>query len=189
MSTASDYRMVAKTALMKRLYQTQLMYWNRRLSQLSLRNAVSLGRKDPEKYSIYFNNRRWCPSTLSDLGREGHTAYCIELNPEMPDYHQEMTLISEELLTLINERYEADRFLSGLLLFHAPPSKIERILGATLYAVCSKEILAHTKETPEDPEPLVGLSLQDYIEANKSILRAMNQRLLINLIDQDAQTM
>jgi len=181
--------MVAKTALINRLYQTQLLYWNRKLSQLALRNAVSLGRKDPEKYYIYFDNRRWNPVSLLGNVGESHTAYCIELNPAMPDYHREMTLISEELLTLVHEHYEADRFLAGLLLFHAPPSKIERILGATLYAVCSKEILAHTKETPEDPEPLAGISLQNYIEANQSILKAMNQRLLINLIDQDAQTM
>jgi len=187
MSTVYDYRKIIKDTLMSKLYESQLAYWNQRLTTLSEQNAQAYGRDlSIGHYAIYFANRRWLPEHL-DWKDQVETAYCLPLHPAFPQFVEEMEVMATEFTELTDERYESDRFLSGLVLFAAPPATYERILGDTLYAACSKEIQEHCGDY-QNPEweQNSEFSIKTFADANKAIVKAMNQRLMINMITRDA---
>jgi len=185
MPTVYDYRSAIKDTLMRKLYQAQLKYWNNRISRLSNLNAMCYGRKirsNSPLYSIYFQHKRWQPDHL-DWTDNVESAYCLALHPDFPDMRVEMLEIADEFEKLRNERYEAERFLSGLVLFTAPPERMEQILGHTLYSPCREAIKRFYGDYTENQWDCNGeFSLRTFVEKNQGILKAMNARILYNLI-------
>lgn len=186
MSTVYEFREKIKTKLMEKLYSKQLAHWNSALIALSIENARSQDRvisaKLPWEYSIYYRDKKWCPEFL-DWTDNSESVYCIQLNPAYPDFETRMERIADELTDIREERYEAERFLSGVVLFNAPPEPYKRILGSTLYAVIASELKSHhyTIRSP-DYSPNAEYGLIQFARKNISIVKAMNERLMMNLI-------
>lgn len=185
MSTVSDqdlYRMRIKTCVMERLYERQLEFWNRKLKELSRENADSYGRDPSEEYAIFFRNRRWVPENLDWTDNEP-PAYCLPLNPKIPDFEKRMAEIADEFEELCNEKYEAERFLSNIVLFAAPPKRYREILGETIYSFVRDELEAYCPGIEDrDWEVNNEYSMKEYVEANQRIIKSMNERVLLNLV-------
>ena len=166
------------------LYSDQLKYWNKRLRILSVKNALCHGRKQDIRirYAIYFNRQEWRPQHL-DWTDNDLSAYCLPLHPAFPEMQDEMTVIADELGEIEEERYEADRFMSGLVLFKAPPSIFLNILGGSLYAPCKTEIETFCSRYPTDVWDRNGeFSMNIFVEKYQYIIIAMKARILINLV-------
>jgi hypothetical protein len=179
---AQDYRLIIKNKLMSKLYKAQLDYWNKRLIKLSRTNAMCFGRQQNLKYAIYFNRRQWRPEHL-DWADNDTDAYCLPLHSSFPDMTEEMAIIADEMSQLEHEKYETDRFLSGLVLFKAPPHIFHKVLGDTLYRPIQPEIekfCSHfsNKEWDRNGE----FSMNIFIEKNQGIIKAMKERILVNLV-------
>lgn len=183
MSTAyNNYREAIKNAILKKLYQAQLDYWNGKLLDLSRANAVAYGRNDGATYAIYFRNKRWAPEHV-DWTDNLKPAYCLPLHPSSPNFVIQMGEIADELEELVDEKYEAERFLSSLVLFTAPPNRFKEVLGETLYAVCRADVEGaaggfdqYCWNANDDQ------ALQDFVKPNARIIAAMNERVLLNLV-------
>lgn len=168
---------------MRKLYTDQLRYWNGELAQLSKDNADSLGRGfDGYHYAIFWNNKSYAPEKL-DWTPSIEKAYCLPLNPRLPKLASRMQRIAEEYEELCDERYEAERFLSNLMLFSAPPKRLRKILGRTLYKVCEKNVERYCSGFSDRDWALNNeFSLKTFVENNQSIIKAMNARVIINLV-------
>jgi hypothetical protein len=182
MSTVLDYREHIKLALMKRLYQAQFRHWNNKLILLSKTNAQCYGRsRYKDNYGVYFKNKSWYPEHLDWTNKE-ENKYCLPLHPDFPNMLIEMGIIAEELQELQDEKYEADRFLSGLVLFNMPPNIMKETLGHTLYAPVRFFIERFASDLKFDWSESEEFSLITYIGKNQTILKAMHERLMLNLI-------
>ena len=165
---------------MRRLYQEQLIFWNTELYKSAAEHSLCWGRK--KEFLIHFNNKKWKPVFL-DWTEEEDTAYCLAVHPDFPELLAEVKLITDELAELINEIYEADRFISGLLLFEAPAEAFANTLGSSLYTVCAAELKQHAyKFASESWDANTEAAMQVFITDNKYIVTAMNKRLMINLV-------
>lgn len=180
------FREIVKNDLMDKLYRAQFNYWNKKLKDLCKKNANFHGRYG-EKYMIYFNNRKWEPSALNWLERPVYdNYYCLAIHPDHPEIRKDMEAIAEEVTEILDEKYEADRFLAGLFLFPAPAQIFNKILGDTLYNACRTELEKHChKFSNESWDNNSKASLSDYANANTYIVEAMNQRIMLNLITLD----
>jgi hypothetical protein len=84
------------------------------------------------------------------------------------------------------EEYEASRFLSGLVLFPAPIKTFRKVLGRQLFGECEQEIEEHLSNVINSPwDANAQAAITTYVAHHDYILKAMNQRLLINLITRD----
>lgn len=179
----SQYRREIKQAIMTNLYWKQLEYWNDRLVNLSHRNAELYNRNDGAPYAIHFRNRRWAPTGLhwDDFEQIGGTvAYCLPLKPEL---REEMKEIADEFEALCDEKYEAERFLSNLVLFSIPPKRYRAIIGRTLYRLIQQTVEDFCQNfTDADWELNSEYSLREYVENNREIITKMNERVMINLV-------
>jgi hypothetical protein len=175
---------------MTKLYGKQLHLWNEALLQLGVENAYSLNKNlgivGYPRYTIYYHNRTWKPVYLNWLAEEDEEVFGLDLNPAFPEYEKRMSRIAEELTELEDEKYEVERFVSGLVLFNALPKAYAKILGRTLYAAISVEIEQHCASfTDVEWETGSNKSLETYANNNKYIITAMNERLMMNLITLD----
>lgn len=187
MSTIFDYRWAIKNKLMEKLYEDQLKYWNLKLSNLAFNNALTHGRgidvvNNRMTYAIYYDDKEWRPQHL-DWTKRDESKYCLELHPSNPQLADEMAVIADELGEIEEERYEAERFLSGLLMFEAPPEIFQKVLGDVLYEPCKTEVLEFCSQFSTDVWDKNGeFSMNIFIERYQSIITAMKQRLLRNIV-------
>jgi len=195
MSNAYEYRKIIKDTLMTKLFNKQLLFWNNKLHDISYDNAKSFGRlvssnienENWWEYLIFYRNRKWHPVYL-DTMNDPETAQCLPLNEDQPNFTKRMNRIADELTELREEIYEAERFLSGLVLFNAPPNIFKKIMGDTLFGAIKKELDESTYTvtyTHPDSIPAVmdaEFSLQVYADTNVRIIQAMNERIVLNLL-------
>jgi len=135
-------------------------------------------------FSIYYEGQKWTPEPLPGLDwcNWRIDASCVALN-ETSDFKARMDRIIYELDDIKTERYESERFLSGLVLFNGPPTVFEKVLGNTLYSAVAKQFEEHfTNFSSPDWSDWSDYSLKTYVNANKHIVDKMNERLLLNLI-------
>lgn len=197
MSTAYKFRQTVKSRLMEKVYGKQLEYWSTKLIRLSNDNALSQGRtqsSDPfTTYSIWYRGRKWAPEYL-DWTDIPESTYCISL---LDTYEERMERIADELDDIRTERYESERFLSGLVLFNATPQAYRDILGSTLFktietllpvthTVDVQQNIIHFKENRLEETENGNHAIKQYARNNIDIVRKMNERLLMNLISQPA---
>jgi len=171
---------------MTKLYDQQLKKWNGALLALGHDNALAYGRTIElcTVNSIYFRERKWIPERIADWADWRIAAYCLPLFPDSADFVSRMERIADELNDIKDERYESERFLSGLVLFRVPSPEIyEQVLGSTLFSAIAAEVKIHCRDFVDpDPSEHYDLSLQTYVTTNAEIVTTMNERLMLNLI-------
>ncbi|MEE4244762.1 MAG: hypothetical protein V2I33_05095 [Kangiellaceae bacterium] len=179
-----NYREVLKKFLLNTLYQEQFSYWTRKLQLLQNENAKSHGRlikNHSHVYAIFFNNKRWTADAIME-NSQSTSAYCLPLNTKIPEFVTRMTEIAEELTELEEEQYEAERFISNLVTFDAPPERFKAILGVTLYR-SAKEHINRAFNTKKDDWNLNNeYSLKTFVKQNQEIIQKINERVMINLV-------
>lgn len=175
-----DYRERIKDSLMVKLYDAQLIYWNRKLIVLASKNTDCHGRTGV--YKIHYKGRNWDHQTMN-FGERGHSNLFLRLHPDFPELEKEMEVIANEFEDLRDERYESERFLSGLVILPIPPHVFKDILGGTLYDVCSSYIERLAEYTSIKWDTNTRVTVHTYCDSNKDILQTMNKRLIANLIE------
>lgn len=184
-----DYGMVVKDGLFDNLYRPQLEYWNKRLRTLSERNVACYAREDEafnlddqSFVAIFYEGDTFSLLPL-DEDDDPVSPYCLELFGGDPELIDEFDVVAGEIQKLKRERYEAQRFLAGLMMFDPPPALLEEILGDGLGTVCQNVLHERGWASSEmlwDPhEPA---ALETFLEEQQSIVTAMQQRMLLNMI-------
>ena len=102
-----------------------------------------------------------------------------------PEIEKELLIITNELAQLELEQYETSRFLSGLVLFPAPIEVFQTILGRELAQECEKELANITTDPNYQWDCNAQAALTTYVAHHDYILKAMKQRLLLNMITRD----
>lgn len=184
-----DYGMVVKDGLFEALYKPQLEYWNKRLRALSDRNIACYAREDEafnlddqSFVAIFYEGDTFNLLPL-DEDDDPVSPYCLELFGGDPELVEEFSVVAGEIQKLKRERYEAQRFLAGLMLFDPPPAMLEKILGDGLNTVCQNVLHSRgwaASEMQWDPHEPVAL--ETFLEEQQSIIFAMQQRMLLNMI-------
>lgn len=168
--------------LLRKLYDRQFKHWNVKLLKLCWENAESLGRaKDKIRYAIYWNHKRYA-ATYQPFAEVDEKAYCLPLNPHIKEYADRMEVIAEELDELWDERYEAERYLTNLFSFDAPPKRFEQALGATLFRVVQPAITRWFADSRDSWSDNNEFGMKTFVEANAATVRKMNERVMINLV-------
>ena len=184
-----DYGMVVKDGLFDRLYRPQLEYWNKRLRGLSERNVACYAREDEafnlddqSFVAIFYEGDTFSLLPL-DEDDDPISPYCLELFGGDKELVQEFDVVSGEIQKLKRERYEAQRFLAGLMMFDPPPAQLVEILGDGLGRVCQNVIrergwaAGEMQWAPHEPK-----ALETFLEEQHPIITAMQQRMLLNMI-------
>jgi len=188
MSTLYNFRSIMKDLLMQQLYDKQIKYWDKALEKIAAKNALNHGRT--ERYNVYFNHKRYYPLILEWCDTPiAKNQFCLPMHPDFPEEIEDMREIATELDDLAEEKYETERFLSGLISFPAPPEVFSSILGDTLYSTIAEEIEGHTgyaaQLNPDEWNVRQAVSLESFMRDKNYIVQAMRQRILLNLITLD----
>lgn len=176
-----------KNQLIVELYCSQLSFWNTKLQKLAKLNAEING-YTPENVSpfwggIVFKGQLWSRVYMTDLPEESkQLEYYFLIDESDPALWEQMEEITEELLAIKREKYETERFLSGLSMFDFPPAVLQKILGNNMFSV----VRDHLPHTSYEISPVEEHSLMTYVNNHRPILEHMNERILLNLITLDS---
>lgn len=178
--------------MIEELYKRQLKYWNTELQSLAYKNAVYHGHKHKEPFdeemgilgAVVHGGRSWSWVSLDWLDEWRETEYSYPLFADDEDLAKQMQEVSEELLAIKKEKYETQRFMSGLSLFEMTGKLLEKILGENLFYI----VRPFSKDLPAEIEPAEEHALMTYVAKHKVTLDHMNQRVLVNLITVDSIT-
>lgn len=197
MLTASDTRKLSdartniRAQFLNRLYGKQFKYWNTRLLKLSNRNAIAHGRPrvigedDRNRYHLFHNGEVWKPETL-DLGDRCDRKACLPVHPSFPQYEEEADIVTSELEELIDEKYEANRFILGLITFPMTTWRFREIIGDTLYAACQLTFSRYERLIHSQVNEASTVALDTFVLEHSYIEQLLKERLLVNLITMDA---
>lgn len=184
-----DYGMVVKDGLFDRLYRPQLEYWNKRLRILSERNVACYAREDEafnlsdqSFVAIFFEGDTFSLLPL-DNDEDPISPYCLELYGGDVSLVDEFTVVAGEIQKLKRERYEAQRFLAGFMLFDPPPAVLQNVLGDGLGRIC-QNVLRERGWVPAQMQwaPHEPAALETFLEEQQGIITAMQERMLLNMI-------
>lgn len=184
-----EYGMVLKDGLFEKLYLPQLEYWNKRLREFSDKNVAAYAREDEafnlddqSFVAIFFEGESFNLLPL-DQDDDPVSPYCLELYDGDKDLVAEFTVIAEEIHKLNRERYEAQRFLSGLMIFEPPPKLVIDLVGDGLGRICENVLRSYGWNIDEMKwDPHEPAALETFLAEQKPIIEAMQQRMLLNLI-------
>jgi len=183
MSTDFNYQLEIKERITEKLYSQQLLHWNKKLHNLSYRNAMTYGRTqdfNSLRFGIWFNGKEYhsiATPGFDALNPEDTKVFCMELNPSNENLYKEMEIIADELGSIEAEIVLVERFISNLVLFKAPPDTFKEILGEALYQCCARYFKQHSVWDKNSE-----FSINTYVQENQKILQLMRQRLLVNMI-------
>jgi hypothetical protein len=184
-----EYGMVIKDGLFNQLYRPQLIYWNQRLRNLSERNVAAYAREDEafnlddqSFVSIFYDGETFGILPL-DEDEDPVSPYCLELYASDKDLLEEMTIVAHEIKKLKQERYEAQRFLAGFMMFDPPPRILEKTLGDGLTRLCQNIVRAYGWAWDEMQwDPHEPAALETFLDEQRPIITAMQERMLLNMI-------
>jgi len=185
----ANHQLEIKERITEKLYSQQLLHWNKKLHNLSYRNAMTYGRTEhfnSLKFGIWFQGREYhsIPAPGFDaMNPEDRKVFCMELNPSNENLYKEMSIIADELGSIESEIVLVERFISNLVLFKAPPDTFKEILGDILYQSCAylfEKIYSNNKTYNWDRN--AEFSINTYVQENQKVLQLIRQRLLVNLI-------
>ena len=186
-ATRFSYAEIIRHTLLKHLYKDQEIFWENKLADIALTNAKYHNRTG-EQYGIHYLGKNWKGKSLIfiDLADEDYVYLTLHDEYE-PIIEKELLIVVNELSQLEIEKYEASRFLSGLVLFPAPIDIFQKVLGRQLFSECEQELEQYILNTRSDFtwDANSQVAITTYIEQHDYILKAMNQRLLVNLITRD----
>lgn len=180
MWTIYEYREAIKNTLMRKVYAVPLIFWNRQLMELCDENTRCHGREG--HFLIHYQGQKQRPEPMSWADREDDN-YFLPLHPDFPDLKVRMVEIIEELDVIRREKYEAERFLSGLVLFPAPEQVFHDILGNTLFQECKVQVQQHASNTTEEWNSNADMAIHTFSNKHTAIVQAMKERIMANLLD------
>lgn len=179
---------IIRDTLLRALYAEQDRYWCLKLQDIVVENA-RYHERTGEQYGIHYLGKDWFP--VPGIERTATEPWdLIHYLPLHPDYapkiEQKLLEIVNEISLLETEQYECSRFLSGLVLFPAPLDVFAKVLGKQLFQECEKDLAQHVLDAPNYAwDSNAQAALTTYVAAHNYILKAMKQRLLINMITRD----
>jgi len=187
-TTEPSTREIFRAILLDHLFIPQREYWKTKLQSFIDTNRIYHGKRLNHPYGIHYLNQNWEGNRENEWGED---TIFLSLHPEILDKEKEILEIVGQLSELEAEEYEVNRFLSGLILFSAPFEIFERVLGKQLSEEIRASILAvkpdlleiHETRNPWDDNS--KRALMTYVDQHEYVLKAMNQRLVINLITRD----
>lgn len=185
-----DYGMVVKEGLFERLYIPQITYWNNRLRALSERNVACYAREDEcfnlndqTFVSIFFEGEAFNLLLIDEDDDVSVSPFCLELYTQDQELLDEMQIVAHEIHKLKQERYEAQRFLAGFMLFDPPPRILETILGDGLNRICQNVLHSHGWALDQMQwDPHEPAAFETFLKEQQPTITAMQQRMLLNMI-------
>jgi len=179
-----DYGEVVKDSIMNLLYQGQLDHWNEQLTALSKRNvACYKDANESRTYSILYEGKKYSPQEMDWAEVNMSMTHSLLLHPDFPDLEEDMSTIAAEVDELRKERYEASRFLGSLAVFNVPPNMLHGILGTSLFDIVRTALSKHWLNIERMGWAFnEQKALKTYLKENTSIITAMNERIMVNLI-------
>jgi len=187
----SDVRAAIREGFLTRLYGEQLKYWNSRLIRLASRNAIVHGRRESNLqtfilgYDLFHNGQIWLPETLN-LPNIREKRACLPVHPDFPQLEVEADIVTAELEELIDEKYETNRFILGLITFPMTADTFQEIVGDILYSACELVIRRYERLVRLQICGASNTALNTFVTEHAYIRDVLKQRLLINLITLDA---
>lgn len=180
--TGLNSREMVIFTIIKSLYTPHVKFWENKLTTLVKQNQVNLQMPVGDRpIGVHYAGKAWfvkVPDFVEDIG--------YDILPFHPDEKLEAKLIkvTANLGELDIEKYEAKRFLAGLISFPAPIEKFERTLGAHVYNLARDEF----NELAVAVDWNVGLqkSWMTYVKQHDYLIDALCQRVMINLISSAA---
>jgi hypothetical protein len=182
---------IIRVTVLRKLYLKQEKYWRTELKGIVLCNARYHNRT-AEKFGIHYLGKNWYPGRHLDQAFDEayHDVQYLTLHPgyiqHAPEIEKKLLSICNELAQLELEEYECGRFLSGLVLFPAPLDVFEQILGQEIFEECKRELAQQLNNAPNYSwDANAQAALTTYVAHHDYILKAMRQRLLMNMITRD----
>jgi hypothetical protein len=183
------YTEIIRDTLLRELYADQESYWCAQLQPLVTQNTAYHQRALSELYGIHYLGKDWYPVPgLNRIYTEPwELIYYLPLHPDLaPEIEPKLLFIINELSQLKLEEYECSRFLAGLVLFPAPLHVFAQVLGKQLFQKCEEDLAQHVMNNQEYAwDANTQAALTTYVAHHEYILKAMQQRLLINMITRD----
>jgi hypothetical protein len=175
---------VVKVTLVKELYFRQLAFWNYKLQEVAKRNAMNHGYHGDfpahKPGGITYQGRTWIRLGLGWLDEPTDTAYAFPLDQNDSELVDEMDEIVQELTCIKKEKYETERFLSGLLRFGFNKELLKEALGVTLFDLFNQHLERYyTNDVDYD-------AMRAFVSRHEAIVGHMNARIMLNLITLDA---
>lgn len=184
--SVSNFRAVIHATLMEKVFQQQRKYWHKKLQSIIDRIAIRNGRDlDAGPYAVHYANRNWFTEDIpKNAPKHVNVHACLMPPDDDPEIEKELIEVCAELAEIEIEEYEADRFLSNLIVFPAPGHVFERILGSQLYETCKESLREFTpKELNRGSwDQNSEVALTTYVEKYSFIIEAMKSRLMLNLL-------
>lgn len=181
--TNPDFRSAMQHILLDRLFTLQTKFWKQELATIIAENAAHHGRRTGP-FAINYLGKNWIAEDIEAQVKNPH--FILPLHTDYPELEKNMLRVTAELAELEIEEYEADRFLAGLILFPAPPSIFKKILGGQLSNEIHNLLEVNSHETTTHLwDENTQAALTTYTHQHAYILKAMNERILLNLITQD----
>ena len=187
------FRNQIKNNLLNQLYKVPNKYWRDKLQVIILENASLNGRpinkpmvELKHTYGIHYNNRNWFSysAELPEGYPEPH--HCIPLISGYPRLEEELAEVTSEIKKLEDEEYEVDHFLSGLVLFPAPPHIFRKVLGNRLFKETIDKMEEHLSEINSHVwDDNVQHAMLTFVNRHQDIVKQMQKRQLDNLLIQD----
>ena len=185
-STDLNIREKIVDQILASLYTPHWKYWYTKLSALIAENKEFHGREgNPRTFGIHYAGKAWFTPYA---GRPDANHYSIlPLHPDYPAMEKIAVKITAGLGLLDVEFYEVKRFLVGFLQFPAPMSVVEDKLGSALFGRIGRHIRnLETENQQHIWNNCTRTSFDDYLEEYDYLIKSMCQRVMMNLIAQDA---
>jgi hypothetical protein len=181
--TTVNFREKIRDILMDRLYSSQLAYWEHQVDVFAKKNATRHGHAliDDESvcYGVNYLGKNWG-------SQDDHTVtlFSLPLAEEGGEDEEEFLEMTIELGELEAESYIAGRFLANLVMHDASPEAFEEALGRSLFGECSEVLDIQKQLVDRIWNENALISFKTYVEEHEYIIKAMNERLMMNLLTQ-----
>lgn len=174
-----------KRALMNTLYSSQVSHWNYEFALIVQRHALSLGVEldinEAYKAGIRYDEKTWKTLSADWMEPVPQIEYLVPTDFMLDDVRRDFERVIPELDKIIKERYEADRFISGLSLYNLRYDQLENILGDNLFGI----VKVMARGLSREEEVYEPMPLAQFLQERAHVVEAMQERVIINLLMSD----
>ena len=166
------------------LYDPHWNYWNNKLLKMIEINQDAHGRRgNHRRFGLFYAGKAWFIPWMD--ATEACDFTILQLHSGVAE--GDLIKITANLGELDVECYEIKRFLSGLFLFPAPTRVIEKLLGQNLSQRIAPYLMQLEPENEGRPwNASTAHAFQTYADEHDYLIKAMCQRVMMNLIARDA---
>lgn len=194
-TTDLNLRELVIDKIIQNLYSPHWNYWFKKLAIIIAKNCDAQNRQGTTPlttFGIFYAGQSWYLPIFEHpiLGKmviEESSVEILQLSPDVPGLEKDLLQTTINLSELDVETYEVKRFLAGLLLFPAPGSIMEALLGSALYG----RIKGHYQELAGENanhiwNDATAFAFHTYAKEHDYLIDAMCQRVMMNLLAQQA---